>query len=71
MRQAFIADLANPDFPLHRLAKSIPHGYKGQDLLEMLYTKEIPVDRAAWLIQALGAHEVVCLFPLLQPDNES
>jgi mediator of RNA polymerase II transcription subunit 12, fungi type len=60
MRQAFVADLANPNFPIHRFAKNVPHGFKGLDLLEMLYGKDVPVDRAAWFIQVLGAHEVVC-----------
>lgn len=59
MRQSFIADLVNPNFPLQRLARSIPHGYRGNDLLEMLYARSVPFDRAAWLVQALGAHEVV------------
>ena len=61
MKKSFLSDLADERIPLNspKFAKSVPHGMKGQDLLEMLWTKRIKVDRAVWLVQTLGAHDVV------------
>jgi mediator of RNA polymerase II transcription subunit 12 len=61
MKKSFLNDLADEGIPLNspKFAKSIPHGMKGQDLLEMLWTRRIKVDRAAWLVQIIGAHDVV------------
>lgn len=42
-RLAFIADLANPEVPLYKLARqSVPHGYKGVDLLETMWSPAPP-----------------------------
>ena len=57
-REAWITDLANPTIPLQKLG-SIPHGYKGEKLLEILLLKEVPINRAIWYIRALGAAEIV------------
>lgn len=61
MKKSFMNDLADERIPLNspKFAKSVPHGMKGQDLLEMLWTRRIKVDRAVWLVQILGAHDVV------------
>ena len=60
MKKSFLNDLADERIPLNspKFAKSVPHGMKGQDLLEMLWTRRIGVDRAVWLVQVLGAHDV-------------
>ena len=58
-REAWVADLCNPAIPLSRLAKSIAHGYKGEKLLDMLTTRRVPIARAVWYLQAIGANEVV------------
>jgi mediator of RNA polymerase II transcription subunit 12 len=43
-RLAYIADLANPTVPLYKLARqSVPHGYKGIDLLETMWSPAPPV----------------------------
>ncbi|KAL1745362.1 hypothetical protein HDZ31DRAFT_36596 [Schizophyllum fasciatum] len=60
-RQSWLADLANPDVPLAKLGKSIPHGAKGHDLFEMLYTNKVAVPRAIWFLRALGANETAGL----------
>ncbi|KAF8299261.1 hypothetical protein DL93DRAFT_2173589 [Clavulina sp. PMI_390] len=57
-RNAWIADLANPDIPLSKLSTgSIPNTFKGHDLLDMLHKHSIPIDRAVWYVRVLGAHE--------------
>jgi len=62
-RQAWLKDLANPDVPLHKLSKSVPHGAKGQDLLDLLHTNNVTVERAVWFLRVLGANEMVCISP--------
>lgn len=65
MKKSFLSDLADERIPLNspKFAKSVPHGMKGADLLEMLWTKRIKVERAVWLIQVIGAHDVVSSLP--------
>ncbi|PWN51812.1 hypothetical protein IE53DRAFT_367728 [Violaceomyces palustris] len=35
---AYVKDLADPEVPLHRLAKSVPHGFRGEKMFEMLWS---------------------------------
>lgn len=74
-KQAYIADLANPAIPLHRLSRSIPHGFKGVDLLEMLSNNDVALDRALWFIKVCGGSELVrppsSLCPLFGPSSSS
>lgn len=58
-KQAYIADLANPAVPLQKLSRSIPHGFKGVDLLEMLANNDVSFDRALWFIKVCGGSELV------------
>lgn len=34
---SYIKDLADPEIPLNRLSKSVPHGYRGEKMLDMLW----------------------------------
>jgi mediator of RNA polymerase II transcription subunit 12 len=61
-RRAWFRDLANPDVPLHKLGKSVPHGAKGHDLLDLLHTNNVAIPRAVWFLRVFGANEVVSLF---------
>lgn len=58
-RQAWFADLANPDVPLHKLGKNVPHGAKGQDLLDLLHSYNVAIPRAVWFLRVFGANETV------------
>ena len=71
-RDAWIADLASSQVPLSKLANSsIPHPFKGHDLLDMLYSKEVPIDRAVWYVRVLGANETVsAMVSILQLDSQ-
>lgn len=40
--QAYLRDLADPAVPLARLARSVPHGIRGERLIEMLYLARPP-----------------------------
>ncbi|KIO04523.1 hypothetical protein M404DRAFT_553930 [Pisolithus tinctorius Marx 270] len=53
-RQSWFADLANPDVPLHKLGKSVPHGAKGHDLLDLLQSNNVAIPRAVWFLRVFG-----------------
>jgi len=57
-REAWLKDLANPDLPLKRLSRMIPHGLRGRALLDQCLIKQIPVERAVWLAQCVGANDL-------------
>ncbi|KAK7057438.1 Med12 domain-containing protein [Favolaschia claudopus] len=60
-RHSWLADLANPDVPLHKLGKSVPHGAKGHDLLDLLQSNRVAIPRAVWFLRVLGANETAGL----------
>ncbi|KAL4074347.1 hypothetical protein J3A83DRAFT_4509821 [Scleroderma citrinum] len=60
-RQSWFADLANPDVPLHKLGKSVPHGAKGHDLLDLLQSNNVAIPRAVWFLRVFGANETAGL----------
>ncbi|EFI28177.1 hypothetical protein CC1G_14204 [Coprinopsis cinerea okayama7 len=60
-RQAWFADLANPEVPLHKLGKSVPHGAKGHDLLDLLQSHDVAIPRAVWVLRVFGANETAGL----------
>lgn len=75
-RQTWFSDLANPDVPLHRLGKSVPHGAKGHDLLDQLHDHNVAIPRAVWVLRVFGANETVsrrrlnyALLALSDPDT--
>ncbi|KAL4952117.1 hypothetical protein BDW69DRAFT_200960 [Aspergillus filifer] len=57
-REAWLRDLANPNVPLRRLSRTIPHGIRGKALLDQCLSKLIPVSRAVWLVKCVGANEI-------------
>jgi len=57
-REVWLRDLANPDIPLRRLSRTIPHGIRGKVLLDQCLAKEIPTSRAVWLAKCVGANEI-------------
>ena len=63
-KQAWFADLANPDVPLYKLGKNIPHGVRGHDLLELLHSMQVSIPRAVWFIRVFGSNETVRLVKL-------
>lgn len=60
-RQSWFADLANPDVPLYKLGKSVPHGAKGHDLLDLLQSNDVAIPRAVWFLRVFGANETAGL----------
>ncbi|KLO13572.1 hypothetical protein SCHPADRAFT_873833 [Schizopora paradoxa] len=56
-RQQYFTDLANPDVPLYKLGKSIPHGVRGHDLLDLLRNFNVSVARAVWFVRVFGSNE--------------
>ncbi|KAK3994970.1 putative mediator of RNA polymerase II transcription [Cladorrhinum sp. PSN332] len=57
-REIWLNDLANPATPLRKFSRTIPHGIRGQVLLEQCLNKRIPIDRAVWLTKCVGANEI-------------
>ncbi|KAK3330494.1 hypothetical protein B0H66DRAFT_489989 [Apodospora peruviana] len=57
-REAWMRDLANPAISLRRLSRTIPHGIRGRILLDQCLNKDVPADRAIWLIKCVGANEI-------------
>lgn len=57
-REAWLRDLANPDVPLRKQSRTIPHGIRGKLLMEQCLSKDIPLQRAVWLAKCVGANEL-------------
>ncbi|KDE04123.1 hypothetical protein MVLG_05415 [Microbotryum lychnidis-dioicae p1A1 Lamole] len=57
-REQWFTDLSNPAVPLSKLFSIVPHGYRGQQILEMFYSKKVPFSRAIWFVRAFGALEI-------------
>lgn len=57
-REAWLRDLANPDVPLRKQSRTIPHGIRGKLLMEQCLSKDIPMPRAVWLAKCVGANEL-------------
>ncbi|KAJ3781694.1 hypothetical protein GGU10DRAFT_98188 [Lentinula aff. detonsa] len=60
-RQAWFDDLANPEVPLAKLGRNVPHGAKGADLIDLLHSKNIAIHRAVWFLRVFGANETAGL----------
>ncbi|KZO95835.1 hypothetical protein CALVIDRAFT_598893 [Calocera viscosa TUFC12733] len=74
MRRAKWLDaLADPSIPLKDIAAKasqagaatpdfyIPHGPKGSELFDLLYTKNVPIDRAVWFVRIVGYNDMAPL----------
>ncbi|AMD22552.1 HHL218Wp [Eremothecium sinecaudum] len=48
----WLQELSSPNVSLGKLAKSIPYGFKRKQILEQCYLKQIPIQRAIWLIES-------------------
>ncbi|KAK5113154.1 hypothetical protein LTR85_010972 [Meristemomyces frigidus] len=57
-REAWLRDLANPDVPLRKQSRTIPHGIRGKLLMDQCLGKDIPLQRAVWLAKCVGANEL-------------
>ncbi|OBZ82424.1 Mediator of RNA polymerase II transcription subunit 12 [Choanephora cucurbitarum] len=57
-REQWIQDLAGGVVPLRKLARNVPHGFKGEKLLETLASKQVPFLRATWYIKIIGLSEM-------------
>ncbi|KAI8365718.1 hypothetical protein BD560DRAFT_156584 [Blakeslea trispora] len=57
-REQWMQDLAGGVVPLRKLARNVPHGFKGEKLLETLASKQVPFLRATWYIKIVGLSEM-------------
>ena len=57
-REIWLRDLADPNVPLRRLSRTIPHGIRGKILLDQALAKQIPLWRTVWLAKCVGANEI-------------
>ncbi|KAK5678378.1 RNA polymerase II mediator complex subunit, partial [Elasticomyces elasticus] len=51
-------DLANPEIPLRKQSRTIPHGIRGKLLMDQCLNKDVPLQRAVWLAKCVGANEL-------------
>lgn len=58
-REQWMQELAGGVIPLKQLARNVPHGFKGDKLLETLAAKQVPFLRATWYIKIVGLSEMV------------
>lgn len=58
-REQWMHELASGVIPLRKLARNVPHGFKGEKLLETLAIKQVPFLRATWYIKIVGLSEMV------------
>ncbi|KAK5717339.1 RNA polymerase II mediator complex subunit [Elasticomyces elasticus] len=57
-REAWLKDLANPEIPLRKQSRTIPHGIRGKLLMDQCLNKDVPLQRAVWLAKCVGANEL-------------
>ncbi|POW13388.1 hypothetical protein PSTT_03796, partial [Puccinia striiformis] len=57
-RENWLRELADDSVPLLKLSKNVPHGFKGEKLLEMLVSRKIDCSRATWYIRLIGLNEI-------------
>ena len=57
-RESYLRELADPQWPMRKLTRSIPHTVSGRVLLDQCLAKRIPVARAVWLAKCVGAHDL-------------
>ena len=57
-RQAWLNDLANPEIPLRKLSRTIPHGVRGKVFFDQCLSKNIPIDRAIWMAKCCGSQDL-------------
>ncbi|CRK27949.1 hypothetical protein BN1708_015025, partial [Verticillium longisporum] len=57
-REVWMRDLANPAISLRRLSRTIPHGIRGKGLLDHCLNKNVPTERAVWLVRCVGANDL-------------
>ncbi|EJU05593.1 hypothetical protein DACRYDRAFT_113668 [Dacryopinax primogenitus] len=72
-RTKWLDALADPSIPLKDIAGKasqtgaatpdfyIPHGPKGSELFELLYNKNVPIDRAVWFVRIVGYNDMAPL----------
>ncbi|KAI8582593.1 hypothetical protein K450DRAFT_170494 [Umbelopsis ramanniana AG] len=57
-KDQWMTDLAEGVVPLRKLARNVPHGFKGEKLLDTLASKQVPFMRATWYIKIVGMNEM-------------
>jgi hypothetical protein len=58
MRSNFLSTLSNPSIPLSKLSRNVPHGIKGEGMLELVWKNKVGVDRVGWFVGVIGGLEV-------------
>lgn len=53
VKEKWIQSLAEENEPLHKLSLKVPHGFKGDNLLNNLINKRISFLRATWFLKII------------------
>ena len=70
-KEVWLKDLANSAIPLRKLSRSIPHGVRNKVLLDQCLNKNVPIDRAVWLVKCVGTNELRTFRRLGKGNNAS
>ncbi|KAH3670286.1 hypothetical protein WICMUC_004939 [Wickerhamomyces mucosus] len=57
-REIWLKELANSSIPLRKLSRTIPHGIRNKILIEQCVIKNIPINRAIWLVRCVSINEL-------------
>ncbi|KAI8372975.1 uncharacterized protein BYT42DRAFT_501141 [Radiomyces spectabilis] len=57
-KEQWMQELAAGVVSLRKLARNVPHGFKGEKLLETLAARQVPFLRATWYIKVVGLSEM-------------
>ncbi|KAH3685870.1 hypothetical protein WICPIJ_003159 [Wickerhamomyces pijperi] len=60
-RESWLKELANENIPLRKLSRTIPHGIRNKNLIEHCILKNVPINRAIWLVRCVSANELKTL----------
>ncbi|AET38236.1 Srb8p Ecym_2515 [Eremothecium cymbalariae DBVPG len=68
-KSQWLQELSSPNVSLFKLCRSIPHGFKRKQILEQCYLRQIPLQRAIWLIKSSYSMEWKSLMSKLKPGQ--
>jgi mediator of RNA polymerase II transcription subunit 12 len=60
-KEAWLRDLANPNFPLLKIGEKISHGIRNKVLVDTVASRNVPMNRAIWFTKCVLFGELITL----------
>lgn len=60
-RESWLKDLANSTIPISKISEKIPHGIRNKVLIDLICSKNVPINRALWFTKSVLYGELVGL----------